>query len=121
MSLNIDKNGNIYIYQGDSGEIVINGLPTDKNYNVYFTVKDLKNRTVANRLEVQSNYNSSVTFSITSDFSSMLKIPKNEELGFYTYGLKTVDEDGDENTLFVEGCCYEDTNKVIVFSEKVEV
>ena len=32
MSLNIDEKGNIYIYSGDSGEIVVSGLPTDKNY-----------------------------------------------------------------------------------------
>lgn len=121
MSLNIDKNGNIYIIQGDSGEVVVNGLPTDKNYQVYFVIKDLKNRVVANCLQIQSNYNSTVTFSITPEFSSMLSVPKNEEVGFYTYGLKTVDEYGNENTLFVDGCCYEDTNKVIVFPEKVEV
>lgn len=121
MSLNIDDKGNIYIYKGDSGDIVVSGLPTDKNYNVYFTVKDLKNRTVASCLEIPTNYKSSVTFSITSNFSNMLKVPENEEVGFYFYGLKTVDEDGNENTLFVNDCCYGEQNKVIVFPPKVEV
>lgn len=121
MSLNIDEKGNIYIYKGDSGEVVVSGLPTDKDYSVYFTVKDSKNKTVANCLEVKSNYNSTVTFIITSEFSNLLTIPRNEEVGFYKYGLKTVDSDGVENTLFLEGCCYGDTNNIIVFPEKVEV
>ena len=121
MSLNIDNKGNIYIYKGDSGDIVVKGLPTDQNYKVYLTIKDLKIRTVANCLEVLSNYKSIVTFSITSEFSNMLTIPKDEVCGFYTYGIKTVDEDGDENTLFVDGCSYGEINRIIVFPEKVEV
>lgn len=121
MSLNIDEKGNIYIYKGDSGNIVVKGLPTDKNYKVYFTVKDLKKRTVANCLEVFSNFKPSVTFSITSEFSNMLNIPKDEEVGFYTYGIKTIDDDENENTLFVDGCCYGEMNKIMVFPPKVEV
>ena len=121
LNLNIDKKGNVYIYSGDSGEIVVSGLPTDKNYTVYFMVKDSKNRVVSNVLEVKSNFNSTVTFIITSEFSSKLTIPKNEEVGFYTYGIKTVDDDGIENTLFVEDCCYEDSNMILVFPDKVEV
>lgn len=121
MSLNIDEKGNIYIYQGDSGDIVVSGLPTDKNYKVYFTIKDLDNKTVASRLEVESNYSDSVTFFLTSEYTSLLTVPKNEDVGFYKYGLKTVDAEGDENTLFVNDSCYEDINSIIVFAEKVEV
>lgn len=120
MSLNIDDRGNIYIYKGDSGEIVVSGLPTDKNYKVYFSIKDLKNRTI-NSLDVMSNFNDSVTFSITSEFSDMLLVPKDEEVGFYSYGIKTIDDNGVENTLFVDGSCYGETNRVLVFPEKVEV
>lgn len=120
MSLNIDEKGNVYIYKGDSGDIIVSGLPTDKNYKVYFTIKDLKNKTV-NSLDIMSNFKSSVTFSITSEFSEMLTIPKNEEIGFYSYGLKTLDEEGNEDTLFVDGSCYGTTNRVFVFPEKVEV
>ena len=121
MSLNIDKKGNIYIYQGDSGEIVISGLPTDKNYRVCFSIKDINNKIVSELLEVMSNCNSQVIFSITSAFSLKLKIPKEEEVGFFSYGIKTIDEEGNENTLFVEGCGYGEKNKVIVFPQKVEV
>lgn len=121
MGLNIDENGNIYIYRGDSGTVVVTGLPTDKNYRVWFAIKDLNGKTVATRLEVYSNYSSSVSFLISSEFSKMLTIPKNEEIGFYRYGLKTIDEEGDEDTLFVGDCSYGEYNNVFVFPEKVEV
>lgn len=121
MSINIDEKGNIYIYKGDSGNIVLYGIPTNSNYRVYLTIKDLKNNTVGNPLEVTSNFSSTVTFSISSEFSDLLKVPKNESMGVYTYGIKTVDEEGHENTLFVKGCSYGEINKVFVFPEKVEV
>ena len=50
MSINIDEKGNIYIYKGDSGNIVLHGIPTTNNYKVYFTIKDLRNNIVGNRL-----------------------------------------------------------------------
>lgn len=34
MALSIDSDGTITMYQGDTGEIIINGLNTDKNYKV---------------------------------------------------------------------------------------
>lgn len=121
MSINIDEKGNIYIYKGDSGNIILSGIPTTNNYKVYFIIKDLKNNIVGNRLEVFSNFNPTVTFSISAEFSDLLKIPKDEDMGVYTYGIKTVDEAGHENTLFVKGCGYGETNKIFVFPEKVEV
>jgi hypothetical protein len=121
MSLEIDKRGNIYIYKGDSGDIVVSGLPTDDNYRVLFTVKNYKNLTVGDVLEVQSNYLPSVTFSITSDFSKMLEIPYSEDIGVYFYGLKTIDSSKRENTLFVDDTTYGDINNIIVFPPKVEV
>lgn len=121
MSLNIDDKGNIFIYQGDSGQVVVSGIPTDKNYDVFFMVKDLYNRQIGESLKVVSNFCSNVRFMITSEFSNFLKIPEGEQAGFYTYGLKTKDDAGVENTLFVKGCCYGDLNHIIVFPKKVEV
>ena len=40
MSLNIDENGTITLYQGDSGEIAVSGLDETKNYVVYFAIQD---------------------------------------------------------------------------------
>ena len=46
MSLSIDEDGTIYIHQGDSGEIVVSGIPTDKDYTVYFAIKDKDRKTI---------------------------------------------------------------------------
>lgn len=39
MALNIDDDGTIYVYQGDSGDINVKGLRTDNDYVIYFAVK----------------------------------------------------------------------------------
>ena len=36
MSIEITKNGIVKIIQGDTGYILVDGIPTDKNYDVYF-------------------------------------------------------------------------------------
>ena len=43
MSLILDSDGTISLYQGDSGEIVISGLDDSKSYTLYFAIQD-KNR-----------------------------------------------------------------------------
>ena len=40
MSLIIDKDGTISLYQGDSGELVVSGLDNNKNYTVFFAIQD---------------------------------------------------------------------------------
>ena len=40
MSLYIDENGVISLIQGDSGEIVVYGLDTNSNYDVYFAIQN---------------------------------------------------------------------------------
>lgn len=41
MALYIDKNGTISLIQGDSGEIVVYGLDTNSNYDVYFAIQKI--------------------------------------------------------------------------------
>ena len=42
MSIEINNEGMIVLYQGDSGNITISGLDTNKNYVVYFAIQDEK-------------------------------------------------------------------------------
>lgn len=39
MSIEVTKNGIVKIIQGDTGSIVVDGIPTDKNYLVYFAIR----------------------------------------------------------------------------------
>ena len=120
MALNIDENGTIYIYQGDSGDIVVSGLSTDKDYQVYFSVKNSKRETIGSELMVNSNYRSSVTFSLTSDFTNLFVVPEDEEFMVYNYGLKMCFDDTIEDTLLVANAEYGQLNNIIVFPKRVE-
>lgn len=120
MSLNINEQGNITLYQGDSGEIVVSGLNTSKNYTVYLAILDEKGNLVGNELQVTSNKNDFVVFSLTADFTDLLKVPKGKNYALYTYGIKVCDtETKTEDTLIVENGNYGDKNLIIVYSRKV--
>ncbi len=120
MSLNINEQGNITLYQGDSGEIVVSGLDTSKNYTVYLAILDEKGNLVGNELQVTSNKNDFVVFSLTADFTDLLKVSKGKNYALYTYGIKVCDtETKTEDTLIVENGNYGDKNLIIVYPRKV--
>lgn len=120
MTLNIDENGTIFIHQGDTGDIVVCGLNTDSDYNVYFAVKNKNRETIGSELMVSSNYSDSVRFVLTSAFTDLLVVPDDEEFAVYHYGLKICSEDNCEDTLFVANSDYGQLNNIIVFPKKVE-
>ena len=121
MALNIDANGTIYIHQGDSGEIVVSGISTDKDYTVYFAVKDTDRNTIGSELSVNSNYQSYVTFVLSGDFTDLLTVDDDEEFAVYHYGLKMCSEDDlIEDTLFVVNSDYGQPNLIIVYPKKAE-
>lgn len=120
MSLNINEQGNITLYQGDSGEIVVSGLDTSKNYTVYLAILDEKGNLVGNELQVTSNKNDFVVFSLTADFTDLLKVSRGKNYALYTYGIKVCDtETKTEDTLIVENGNYGDKNLIIVYPRKV--
>lgn len=99
---NIDERGNITCTQGDSGEVVINGLPTDKNYQVYFAIQNEKRQPVGSEIMVNSNGASSATFVLSADLTDLLTVPRNEETATYYYGIKLCHEGtGLEDTLIL--------------------
>lgn len=120
MSLIIDENGTITLYQGDSGEVVVSGLDTSKSFTVYLAILDDKGKLVGNELQVISNKSDFVVFSLTADFTDLLKVPKGKNYAIYTYGIKVCDvETRTEDTLIVENGDYGDKNLIIVYSRKV--
>jgi len=120
MTLNIDENGTIFIHQGDSGEVVISGLDTTKNYSVYFAVKNNKRETVGDELCVSSNYQPSVTFFLSADFTDLFTVPPEEDSAIYYYGIKLCEGDSVEDTLFIANSGYGQMNYIIVFPKIVE-
>jgi hypothetical protein len=120
MTLNIDENGTVYIHQGDSGEIHVIGIPTDKNYRVYLAIRDLSRKPIGNEFMVFSEYQNSVKFTIPSSFTDLLTVSDDEHIAVYHYGLKICDNNGLEDTLFVSKSDYGKPNNIIVFPKVVE-
>ena len=71
MSLIVDNDGTISLYQGDSGELVIYGLDESKNYTVYLAVQDKNREMIGEELQVSVNNSDSVTFVFTPEFELM--------------------------------------------------
>ena len=121
MSLIIDNDGTISLYQGDSGEVVVSGLDNEKNYVVCFAIQDSNRNLIGQELQVGVNNSSSVTFVLTSDYTDLLTVPKNKPFEIYFYGIKACEVDtSKEDTLFVADNTYGDLNRIIVYPRKVK-
>lgn len=121
MGFKIDKNGNISMIQGDSGLVTIRGLNPEKNFSVYFAIRDKNRQIVGDELTVSSNYSSSVVFTLTGDYTNQLTVKRNEPYTVYYYGIKICDSDTQrENTLVIGSGGIEGQNTITVYPLKVE-
>ena len=120
MAFMIDNDGNITMIQGDTGRLVVNGLMTDQNYDVYFAIQDENRRPIGNELSVQSNSQPTVVFELSSNLTDLLKVGQDEETHEYYYGVKTCTADGFEDTLTIGSGDMCDRNTITVYPKKVE-
>ena len=117
----IDKDGTISLYQGDSGEIFINGLDNTKEYMVYFAVQDLNRKPVGEELCVSVSNSENITFVLTSDFTDLLTVPLKKPYEIYYYGIKVCEQNSAvEDTVFIANGTYGDLNRIIVYPRKVK-
>ena len=120
MSLIIDEDGTISLYQGDSGEVVVSGLDPEKAYTVYFATQDVDRNLVGQELQVGVNNSTTVTFVLTPEYTDLLKVPKNKPYEVYFYGIKASENNSSrEDTLFISDSTYGDINRIIVYPRKV--
>ena len=117
----IDDDGTITLYQGDSGELVISGLDTSKNYTVYFAIQDEHRNIIGEELQVSVNNSDNVTFVLTPEFTDLLVVPPNRPYKVFYYGIK-VCENGTalEDTLLIADATFGDVNRIIVYPRKVK-
>ena len=121
MSLIVDNDGTISLYQGDSGELVISGLDANKTYRVYFAIQDADRNLIGEELQVGVSNSENVTFILTSSYTDLLVVPKNKPFEIYFYGVKACEVDSEkEDTLFISGSTYGDLNRIIVYPRKVK-
>lgn len=113
--------GTIIARQGDSGKVFIDGIDTDKNYKIYFGVKDKKRNAIGREVYVYSNQSSEVVIVIPPSVTNSWVVPKNEDYVEYYYGIKVCDEETSmEDTLILAGCEFDTENILIVYPKKVE-
>ena len=120
MAFMIDNDGNITMIQGDTGRLVVNGLMTDQNYDVYFAIQDENRKPIGNEISVQSNSQPTVVFELSSNLTDLLKVGQDEETHEYYYGVKTCTADGFEDTLTIGNGDMGDINTITVYPKKVE-
>lgn len=119
MTLYVDDKGTIYIHQGDSGDVIIDGIKEDNDYLIYFSVRNNKRERIGSELVVNSNYNSQVTINLPSYFTDLFTVSKDESYAIYHYGLKMCKDDI-EDTLFVANSSFGQLNNIVVFPKLVE-
>ena len=121
MAFSIDENGDITLIQGDSGNLTVSGINTDKDYTVFFAVQDASRNPVGTELSVNSMQRDSVVFVLTGDYTDLLTVGKNEEYAIYYYGIKICYSDDDfEDTLVLSGGDIGTLNTITVYPKKVE-
>lgn len=119
--MTIDANGNLTIYQGDSEEIVINGIPEDQNYKVYFAAQTEDRTPVGNEVMVESLGQSSVVIKLLGNYTRLLTVEEGNKTQRYYYGVKICSEtDNTEQTLLIGASKFGDLNTITVYPQKVE-
>ena len=103
MTIQMSDDGTISIFQGDSGEITIDGLNPDYNYYVYFAIRDEDGALIGDEINVTSNNRESVTILLSPSFTNQLTVPAGESYQVYYYGVKLTPAGGiEENTVLPE-------------------
>lgn len=124
MAFEIDDNGNISIIQGDSMEIPLKGIPTDKNYAIYFAMQDKERVSVGTEVMVESFNSPEVIIFITGDLTDLLTVPEGQKRETYYYGIKScfVEDDGTkvEDTYILGNGTIGSLNTLTVYPKKVE-
>ncbi len=121
MAFQVDSNGNITLVQGDSGELSISGLPTDKNYTVYFAIQDENRKPIGDEIGLEANGQGTVIFVLTGNLTDKLTVKRGDDTAEYYYGIKLCDENGYlEDTLLIGNSQIGELNIITVYPKKVE-
>ena len=121
MCYTVQENGDITVTQGDSFELVLNGIPTTQNYKIYFAIQDAERNPIGQEIMVESNQESSVVIKVTGNYSNQLTVGDDVKSTNYYYGVKMCSEtDNTEDTLLLGNKQMGEQNIIKVFPRKVE-
>lgn len=121
MSFVMNSDFSITTYQGDTGQIVVNGLPVDKEYIVYFAIQNADREIIGQEVSVEANKNSSIVFNLSGTLTNLLIVPEDSKKATYYYGIKLCTADGKiEDTLILGEGGIGDLNPIYVYPRKVK-
>jgi hypothetical protein len=121
MAYKVDENGNITLIQGDSIELVVNGIPTDQNYKVYFAAQNEERAPIGSEIMVESLGQASVVIKLLGNYTNQFTVDEDKKSQKYYYGIKLCSEiDEIEDTLGIGGTDLGGLNTITVFPRKVE-
>jgi hypothetical protein len=121
MAYIVETSGNITLVQGDSIELVINGLPTDQSYQVYFAAQNEERIPVGSEIMVESLGQESVTIKLAGNYTNLFTVEEDKKSQKYYYGVKLCSvTDDTEDTLLLGESVIGGLNTITVYPRKVE-
>jgi hypothetical protein len=121
MAYIVETNGDISLVQGDSLELVINGIPTDQNYKVFFAAQNEAREPIGSEIEVESLGQPSVTIKLLGNYTNQFTVEEDKKSQKYYYGVKMCSEtDQTEDTLILGDSTIGGLNTLTVYPKKVE-
>jgi hypothetical protein len=121
MAYIVETSGNITLVQGDSIELVINGIPTDQNYQVYFAAQNEERVPIGSEIMVESLGQESVTIKLTGNYTNLFTVEEDKKSQKYYYGVKLCSvQDDTEDTLLLGESVIGGLNTITVYPRKVE-
>jgi hypothetical protein len=121
MAYIVETSGNITLVQGDSIEIVINGVPTDQNYEVYFAAQNEERQPIGSEIMVESLGKSSVAIKLLGNYTKQFTVEEDKKSQKYYYGIKLCSRnDETEDTLLLGESLIGELNTITVYPMKVE-
>ena len=121
MAYIVETSGNITLVQGDSMELVIDGIPTDQSYEVYFAAQNEERQPIGSEIMVESLGQPSVVIKLLGNYTRQFTVEEDKKSQKYYYGVKLCSRNDDtEDTLLLGESPIGGLNTITVFPMKVE-
>lgn len=124
MAFYMDEEANLTLVQGDSGHIIVSGIPTDKDYKVCLAFSNSK-RQILSEIYMQSASNGvnrdTLDFFVSGAVTDNFTVPLSKETETYYYSVKICQTtDQTEDTVALGSNDITTFNTVTVYPKRVE-
>jgi hypothetical protein len=121
MAYIVETSGNITLVQGDSMELVIDGIPTDQSCEVYFAAQNEERQPIGSEIMVESLGQPSVVIKLLGNYTRQFTVEEDKKSQKYYYGVKLCSRNDDtEDTLLLGESPIGGLNTITVYPMKVE-